>query len=116
MQKGGKSLNNFRFGTFIGCFPSDDAASMALNGLSQLRPVKMMFVNVKDEEHIYIYKEKFVLPWTLQLKVDAVVPAVGLEPNVDLARASDLEVDPDLGGFLVNAELEARTDVWVVGR
>ena len=40
----------------------------------------------------------------------------GLEPNVDLARASDLEVDPDLGGFLVNAELEARTDVWVVGR
>ena len=52
----------------------------------------------------------------LQLKVDVIVPAVGLEPNVDLARASDLEVDPDLVGFLVNAELEARTDVWVVGR
>ena len=57
-----------------------------------------------------------VLPWSLQVKVDYVVPAVGLEPNVDLAHTSDLEVDPDFGGFLVNAELEARTDVWVVGR
>ena len=52
--EGEKSLNNFKFGTFIGCFPSDDVASMALKGLSQLRPVKMMFVNLKDEGYIYI--------------------------------------------------------------
>ena len=57
---------------------------------------------------------RIVVPWTLQLKVDYVVPAVGLEPNVDLAKTSDLEVDEELGGFLVNAELEARTNVWVV--
>ncbi|CAL1536613.1 unnamed protein product [Lymnaea stagnalis] len=47
--------------------------------------------------------------------VDVVVAAVGLEPNVELARASNLEIDPTNGGFLVNAELEARRDLWVAG-
>lgn len=42
------------------------------------------------------------------------VVAVGLEPNVDLAFSSDLEIHDQLGGFLVNAELEARSNVWVV--
>ena len=28
-----KSLNGFKFGTLIGRFPSDDAASMAVKGL-----------------------------------------------------------------------------------
>ena len=32
----GKSLNDFKFGTFIGRFPSDDASSMAVKGLNQL--------------------------------------------------------------------------------
>ena len=31
--RGGKSLNDFKFGTFIGRFPSDGAASMAEKGL-----------------------------------------------------------------------------------
>jgi len=43
-----------------------------------------------------------------------VIVAVGLEPNVDLAFSSDLEIHDKLGGFLVNAELEARSNVWVV--
>ena len=30
--KGRKSLNGFRFGTFIGCFLSDGATSMAVKG------------------------------------------------------------------------------------
>lgn len=42
------------------------------------------------------------------------IVAVGLEPNVDLAFSSDLEIHDKLGGFLVNAELEARSNVWVV--
>jgi len=42
------------------------------------------------------------------------VVAVGLEPNTDIAAASGLETDPQRGGFLVNAELEARSNVWVV--
>lgn len=40
--------------------------------------------------------------------------AVGVRPNTDLARTSDLELDEEHGGFLVNAELMARTDIWSV--
>ena len=32
--KAAKSLNNFKFGLFIGRFPSDEAASMAVKGLN----------------------------------------------------------------------------------
>lgn len=58
---------------------------------------------------------------TLQLSngncvnADHVVVAVGLEPNTELATNSGLEVDGVRGGFLVNAELEARSNVWVAG-
>ena len=33
-SKGQKSLNGFKFGTFIGCFLGDGAASMAVKGLT----------------------------------------------------------------------------------
>jgi len=46
--------------------------------------------------------------------VDHVVVAVGLTANTELAATSGLEVDEQRGGFLVNAELEARSNVWVV--
>ncbi|XP_069986029.1 apoptosis-inducing factor 1, mitochondrial isoform X2 [Penaeus vannamei] len=46
---------------------------------------------------------------------DHIVVAVGLEPNVELSKTSGLEVDDVHGGFRVNAELEARTDLWVAG-
>lgn len=49
------------------------------------------------------------------LDVDYIVCAVGLEPDVELAKSSNLEVDDRTGGYLVNSELEARTDVWVAG-
>ena len=39
---------------------------------------------------------------------------VGLKPNVDLAISAGLELDPQEGGFRVNSELEARSDIWVV--
>ena len=35
--KGAKSLNGFKFGTFIGRFPSDGATNMAVKGLRGLR-------------------------------------------------------------------------------
>lgn len=41
--------------------------------------------------------------------------AVGSEPNTDLAKTSGLELDPKNGGFVVNAELEARKDLFVAG-
>ena len=50
-----------------------------------------------------------------KLKTDYVVLAVGLEPNTQLAETSALEVDESFGGFRVNAELEARTNLWVAG-
>lgn len=40
--------------------------------------------------------------------------AVGLEPNTELAKSAGLETDPVLGGYRVNAELQACSDVWVV--
>jgi programmed cell death 8 (apoptosis-inducing factor) len=46
--------------------------------------------------------------------VDHVVCAVGIEPNTDLATSAQLELDHKHNGFLVNAELEARSDVYVV--
>jgi programmed cell death 8 (apoptosis-inducing factor) len=35
--------------------------------------------------------------------------------NKRLAEASGLEIDPVLGGFVTNAEMQARTNVWVAG-
>lgn len=49
------------------------------------------------------------------IETDYIVCAIGLEPDVDLARSSKLEVDERTGGFLVNSELEARSNVWVAG-
>ena len=45
---------------------------------------------------------------------DHVVVCVGLQPNVGLAKSSGLEIDQEQGGFRVNSELEARSDIWVV--
>lgn len=49
-----------------------------------------------------------------KLHVDHVIVAVGVQPNTELAKTSDLEIDEELGGFLVNTEMEARTDLYVV--
>lgn len=51
---------------------------------------------------------------TKQVKADQVIVAVGVEPNTQLAEVSDLEVDKEEGGFVVNAELEARTNLYSV--
>lgn len=48
------------------------------------------------------------------LLVDRVVVAVGSEPDTHLAKSSGLEVDRKLGGYVVNAELEARRHLYVV--
>lgn len=50
-----------------------------------------------------------------KLYADNVIVTVGVEPNTDIAEKSDLEVDPELGGFLVNTELQARTDLYIAG-
>ncbi|XP_076034595.1 apoptosis inducing factor [Oratosquilla oratoria] len=50
-----------------------------------------------------------------EVETDHVVVAIGLEPNVELAKSSGLEIDETHGGFRVNAELEARSNLWVAG-
>ncbi|KAL9971677.1 hypothetical protein ACROYT_G017875 [Oculina patagonica] len=50
-----------------------------------------------------------------EIKADHVIVAVGLDPNVELASAAGLEVDPVLGGYHVNSELEAKSNIWVAG-
>ncbi|KAL4648332.1 apoptosis-inducing factor 1, mitochondrial isoform X2 [Arapaima gigas] len=49
------------------------------------------------------------------VNTDHIVAAVGLEPNVELAKSAGLEVDSDFGGYRVNAELQARSNIWVAG-
>lgn len=48
------------------------------------------------------------------VEADHVVVAVGIEPNVQLARGAGLELDEKRGGILVNAELESRSNVFAV--
>lgn len=47
--------------------------------------------------------------------VDFVIQAIGSEPNIELAKGGSLEIDRNLGGFVVNAELEARSNLWAAG-
>lgn len=47
--------------------------------------------------------------------VDHVVVAVGIEANVELAKNAGLEVDEIRGGIAVNAELQARRNVYCAG-
>lgn len=49
------------------------------------------------------------------LIVDNVIQAVGSTPNVTLAKDAGLEIDSRHGGFVVNAELEARTNLYAAG-
>ncbi|XP_076287799.1 apoptosis inducing factor isoform X2 [Lasioglossum baleicum] len=66
----------------------------------------------------YSYKNgklSLILSGDRTIDADQVIVAVGVEPNTGLAEVSHLETDPDIGGFLVNAELEARSNLWVAG-
>lgn len=49
------------------------------------------------------------------VEADLVVECVGAEVDEELARRSRLETHPELGGLLVNAELQARSDVYAAG-
>ena len=49
------------------------------------------------------------------ISTDHVIVCVGLDPNVELAKSAGLELDPTFGGFRVNSELQARSDIWVAG-
>lgn len=50
----------------------------------------------------------------MRLCFNQVIVAVGAEPRTDIALPSYLETDSVNGGYLVNSELEARKDLYVV--
>ncbi|XP_061936365.1 apoptosis-inducing factor 1, mitochondrial isoform X2 [Apis cerana] len=90
--------------------------------LSEWATKKAILEGVKcianSEVEDYSYKNgklSLILSDNHIIDADQVVVAVGVEPNIDLAKASHLETDPEIGGFLVNAELEARSNLWVAG-
>ncbi|PAV62183.1 hypothetical protein WR25_16986 isoform B [Diploscapter pachys] len=49
------------------------------------------------------------------LESDAIVVAIGIEPNVELAKDAGLKIDPENGGILADSELQAAEDVYVAG-
>jgi len=61
------------------------------------------------------HKLRINLDDTSVIDTDHIVLSLGGTPNVDLARKAYLEVDDVSGGIAVNAELEARTDLYVAG-
>lgn len=67
-----------------------------------------------SEESLFIKSCGF-FSFCKKIDADQVVVAIGVQPNTDLATTSRLEIDPNIGGYLVNAELEARSNVWVAG-
>jgi programmed cell death 8 (apoptosis-inducing factor) len=79
-------------------------------GAHLIPEVELKRVSFSDDKSI-----KVELSNGRTLNVDYIVCAVGLEPDVELAKSSGLEVDDKTGGYLVNSELEARTNVWVAG-
>lgn len=50
-----------------------------------------------------------------EIVTDHVVVAVGLDVDTELAKSSGIEVDEKLGGYRVNTELQARSNIWVAG-
>uniref|UniRef100_H2YWN8 FAD/NAD(P)-binding domain-containing protein n=1 Tax=Ciona savignyi TaxID=51511 RepID=H2YWN8_CIOSA len=50
-----------------------------------------------------------------EIITDHVVVAVGLNIDTSLADSAGLETDDKLGGYRVNAELQARSNIWVAG-
>ncbi|GLG99835.1 Putative apoptosis-inducing factor 1, mitochondrial [Gryllus bimaculatus] len=50
-----------------------------------------------------------------KVSAEHVIVAVGVEPNTQLAEPSELETDDEFGGYLVNAELMARSNLWIAG-
>ena len=50
-----------------------------------------------------------------KVEADSVVVSTGLDINTEIAKNSNLEIDPHEGGILVNSELQARSNLWVAG-
>ena len=61
----------------------------------------------------FVERLRLALP-SLQVLTDHIVVAVGLNIDTGLADSAGIEVDETHGGYRVNAELQARSNIWVV--
>ncbi|EIE85142.1 hypothetical protein G6F46_003072 [Rhizopus delemar] len=84
--------------------------------------VRKLGVEIKEKSAVKaVFTDKETGKTTLELEngdslsVDHVVVAIGIEPRVDLAKQAGLEIDEKRSGVVVNAELEARRDVYAAG-
>ena len=61
----------------------------------------------RSDQHYFMIKSKIVCSMSLQngekVKTDHLVVAVGVEPDLQLAHSSNLEIDPVHGGFKVSS-------------
>ncbi|PSN57251.1 hypothetical protein C0J52_02543 [Blattella germanica] len=87
----------------------------------KVRSEGVSVISDAEVEDIELSKKKLNLAlsngekvFEIYIVADHVVVAVGVKPNTELAEPSGLEVDEDFGGFLVNAELMARSNLWIV--
>ncbi len=79
-------------------------------GVHVLPESQITGVETYEEDQI-----KLILSNGRNIVVDFIIQAIGSEPNIELAKKGLLEVDNKLGGFVVNAELEARSNLYVAG-
>jgi len=94
-----------------------DYVTQRLRGMGiKERPYHMVLSIQESQGHAA--NLQLVLQGFEQAKLDCdhlIFAPTHLEGNVELARASGLEIDGKCGGVMVNAELMARTDVYVAG-
>lgn len=84
---------------------------------NKAKSIGVNFIGNTEVQDFEMRDGKLTLVTSDNKKVDAdqVIVAVGARANTDLATVSELETEPEVGGFLVNAELEARSNLWVAG-
>lgn len=78
-------------------------------GVTVIPDVTIKAVTKKDKKvELHLSNDEVLL-------TDHIVVAVGAEPSTEIAQSSGLETDDKHGGFLVNAEMEARKNLWIAG-
>jgi programmed cell death 8 (apoptosis-inducing factor) len=79
-----------------------------------VRP-SVQIMNIEEQGEGAEHRLKITLNDDRVIDTDHIVLSLGGVPNVDLAKRAYLELDELSGGIAVNAELEARTDLYVAG-
>lgn len=77
--------------------------------------VNVISESVVDQAQMDDGRVKLTLDNGQEVVTDHVVVAVGLDVDTQLAKSAGIEVDEKHGGYRVNTELQARSNIWVAG-